>query len=254
MKIVLIGAGNLATRLGLHFKACGMNMLQVYSRTLAAAMCLAEQLDCLYTHVPGDVTAEADLYVVAINDKAFHDVLPKINFGNKLVVHTAGSIDIQILSDYAVNYGVFYPLQTFSKVREVDFFSVPICIEANSKENGRVLEELAKKVSHDVRYFSSKQRRQIHLSAVFVCNFVNHLYTIGGELLNEEGISFDILHPLIHETAIKAMAHDPKNVQTGPAVRYDRNVIEHHIEMLKNHPEWGNLYKDLSSSIHHLYQ
>jgi len=253
MDIVLIGAGNLATRLGLRLAERNHRIVQVYSRTRESAAELADKLNTVYTTHPEEISPEGQLYLVSVSDKALEALLAQIDFGDHLVAHTAGSLPMDVLKPFSAKYGVFYPLQTFSKSREVDFAQIPVCIEANNSENLNTLHELGTSVSNDVREIDSVQRRQLHLSAVFVCNFVNHLYAIGEALLNEEEIDFDILKPLIAETAAKALEFSPEKVQTGPAVRFDRNVIDRHMEMLKEHPQWNNIYKLLSESIHQLH-
>lgn len=253
MDIVLIGAGNLATRLGLRLQECEHRIVQVYSRTEKSARELAEKLSTDWTTHSADISPEGQLYLVSVSDKAVEPLLSGIQFGGGLVAHTAGSLSMDVLKPFATNHGVFYPLQTFSKSREVDFTQIPICVEASNSKSLDILRKLGNSISDDVREVDSTQRRQLHLSAVFVCNFVNHLYAIGGELLKEQGINFDILKPLIAETAAKALEFSPKEVQTGPAVRFDRNVIDRHMDMLKENPQWNNIYKLLSESIHQLH-
>jgi predicted short-subunit dehydrogenase-like oxidoreductase (DUF2520 family) len=253
MDIVLIGAGNLATRLGLRLVECNHRIVQVYSRTEKSARELADKLKTAWTTRVEEISPGGQLYLVSVSDKAVEPLLSKISFGKRLVAHTAGSMSMDALQPFTDNYGVFYPLQTFSKLREVDFSQIPVCIEANKTENLEILRKLGTSISNDIREIDSVQRRQLHLSAVFVCNFVNHLYTVGEELLKEKEIDFDILKPLIAETAAKALEFSPKEVQTGPAVRFDRNVIDRHMEMLKEHPRWNDIYKLLSESIHQLH-
>jgi predicted short-subunit dehydrogenase-like oxidoreductase (DUF2520 family) len=250
MNITLIGAGNLATRLGICLKSNNHNIDQVYSRTEESARNLADRLETSFTTDASFINRSSDVYVVVVSDKAIGSVLKEIDFDDKLVVHTAGSIPMDILADYSGNYGVFYPLQTFSKEREVDFSKIPICVEANSDENLDILISLANTLSSDIKQINSEQRKQIHLSAVFVCNFVNHLYAIGEELLKEKSVNYKILKPLIRETAQKALEFSPKDVQTGPAVRFDKNVIEKHMNMLGGKPAIQELYKLVSESIH----
>ncbi|GET23594.1 Rossmann-like and DUF2520 domain-containing protein [Prolixibacter denitrificans] len=253
MDIVLIGAGNLATRLGLRLVECNHRIVQVYSRTEESAAALADKLNTVWTTHPGEISPEGQLYLVSVSDKALEELLTQINLGGRLVAHTAGSLRMDVLKPFSANFGVFYPLQTFSKSRELDFSQIPVCIEANNSENIDILRKLGTSIFNDVREIDSAQRRQLHLSAVFVCNFVNHLYAIGEELLSEKEIDFNILKPLIAETAAKALEFSPKEVQTGPAVRFDRNVIDRHMDMLKEHPQWNNIYKLLSESIHQLH-
>jgi len=156
---------------------------------------------------------------------------------------------MDILASKAKNYGVFYPLQTFSIQKAVDFRSVPICIEANSPENLIKLKALADIISEQVVSVDSTQRRQLHLAAVFVCNFVNHFYSIGEKLLQEQQLDYSLLKPLILETAQKAMQFSPPTVQTGPAVRGNATITDQHLKMLEQHPEWQQLYELISRDI-----
>lgn len=156
---------------------------------------------------------------------------------------------MNILAPYCTNFGVFYPFQTFTITKRVDFKHVPVCIEANTPQNLEVLAELARSISGNIRLFDSGQRQQIHLAAVFVCNFVNHFYTIGEKLLGEKGIDFEILKPLILETASKATSQSPESSQTGPASRNDKIVMEKHLAMLSQHPDLQNLYSLISERI-----
>jgi len=249
IKIAIIGAGNLATRISASLKARGVEIVQVFSRTEKSASVLAEKLGCSFTCDPLLITKDADIYIVSVSDSALCELLPKTNFNNKLVAHTAGSVSIDVLKESSANYGVFYPLQTFSKQRSIDFSSVPFCIEANSLANEKILVELASKLSGDVRIISSEQRKQIHLAAVFASNFVNHMLAVAAKILAEKDVPLDILFPLIDETIAKAKVLDPILAQTGPAVRNDQNTINEHMRMLSNTSDLKELYDNLSKSI-----
>jgi predicted short-subunit dehydrogenase-like oxidoreductase (DUF2520 family) len=250
IKLAIIGAGNLGTRVSLEFHNQGIEIIQVFSQTVTSALTLGKLIGCNYVTRPEEITPEADIYLVSVSDQAFNDLLQEINFNNKLVAHTAGSLSIEELRQYTDNFGVFYPLQTFSKFRDVDFSQVPICIEGNTPENEQILVELASTISKDVRIISSEQRKQIHLAAVFVCNFVNHMYSIGAEIVQKNDLPFDILMPLISETASKIKNMSPLLAQTGPAVRKDKNIINEHLNMLNHDPKLQKLYSALSESIY----
>lgn len=247
MNIVFIGAGNLATNLSLTLKNAGYSILQVYSRTEKSAKELAEKLICDYTFDINNLK-KADVYFFAVRDNVIPQLLNQYNFDNKFIVHTAGSISIDVFKNRTKNYGVFYPLQTFSKYRKVDFENIPICIEANNLKSLQLLENIAKDISGDVRLINSEQRKIIHLAAVVACNFVNHLYSISADILNKGNIPFDILKPLIIETANKIIDNDPHNVQTGPAVRNDTQIIEKHLRMLDD-DNLKNIYRLISDDI-----
>ena len=249
MKVCLIGSGNLATQLGRSLKEKGHQIVQVWSKTVENAMDLAVQLNCQYTNELSLINSDSDIYIISVTDKAIDRVLSGRFWGNKLVVHTSGSTPMDILSPYCENYGVFYPFQTFSKARKIDFDWIPICLESNTSQNLEILKDLAQSISYNIQLINSEQRQQIHLAAVFACNFVNHFYSIGEGLLREKGIGFDILKPLILETAAKIVAHSPKSVQTGPAIRNDKEVIDKHLALLENQPDLQALYQQISDRI-----
>ena len=251
--IVFIGAGNLATHLALALKKAGFNIAQVYSRTQLSADSLAKQVGADSCCDYSEVNRDADLYVLALSDKALSSALVALQLKDKFMVHTAGSLPMSIFEAYTSHYGVFYPLQTFSKVREVDFYKIPICIEANKPEIESDLIGIAKMISNSVQLLSSQQRKQLHMAAVFTCNFTNHMYHIGQELLQKEGMDFDLLKPLILETAEKVQTLPAKEAQTGPAVRFDEDVIKAHEESLNMHPDFQKLYRFVSESIYHLH-
>ena len=249
MRICLIGAGNLATQLGIALLEKGHQIAQVWSRTSKSAAGLALKLKCEYTIEISSITSDADIYIIAVNDNAIETLLSMRFWGNTLIVHTAGSIPMDILASHATNFGVFYPFQTFTAEKKIDFNTIPVCIEANTPKNLEILNQLAQSVSRDIRIMDSNQRQQIHLAAVFVCNFVNHFYIIGEELLREKGIGFEILKPLILETATKVISRSPVSAQTGPAIREDRNIIDKHLKLLDTHPDLKNLYALISERI-----
>ena len=249
MRICLIGAGNMATQLGMALLEKGHQIVQVWSRTQQSATKLASKLNCPYTTETSSITSETDIYILAINDTAIESILAKRSWGDILVVHTAGSTPMNILAPYCTNYGVFYPFQTFTIEKKVDFDYIPICIEANTPQNLEILNGLAQSISQNIKLFDSNQRQQIHLAAVFVCNFVNHFYSIGEKLLVDKGIDFEILKPLILETASKIIYQSPESSQTGPASRNDKIVMDKHLAMLANDPDLKNLYSLLSERI-----
>jgi predicted short-subunit dehydrogenase-like oxidoreductase (DUF2520 family) len=249
MRIVLLGTGNLATRLGIALHARNAEIVQVYGRTASKASHLTKLLGCAHTSSGRKINAEADIYVLTVSDEAIKEVLSGLSINNQLVVHTAGSVSMDVLAPFSKNIGVIYPLQTLSKNKEIDFENIPICIEANTLANLEKLKELASLLSEQVVTIDSTKRRQLHLAAVFVCNFVNHFYTIGEKLLEEAQLDFDLLKPIILETANKAMQFSPLNVQTGPAIRDDIHIMEQHLKMLAQHPEWQKLYELVSKDI-----
>ena len=249
MRVVFVGAGNLATRLSLEMRKSGMSIGQVYSHTSEHAKILADELGCGWTVIPEEIVEDADLYVFSLKDAVLQDVIARVKPNNGLWVHTAGSMPISVFEGLTARYGVVYPLQTFSKSREVDFKKIPFFLEANSSEDEKVLGEVARALSSDVRFLSSEKRMNLHLAAVFACNFTNHMYALAEKILEEQQIPGEVLLPLIDETAAKVHVMSPAQAQTGPAIRYDENVINKHMAMLKD-PDMRNLYELISRSIH----
>lgn len=252
--IAFIGAGNLATNLAKALYRKGFRIVQVYSRTRESAQELAQEVEAAYTTDLQAVTKEAQLYIVALKDAAFVELLPEIvaGKGNALWVHTAGSIPMDIWQGHVARYGVLYPMQTFSKRHEVDFGQIPFFVESNSEEDVQLLKDIASDLSEKVYEASSEQRKSLHLAAVFACNFANHMYALAAELLKKYGLPFEAMLPLIDETARKVHELEPLAAQTGPAVRYDRNVINEHLRMLAGEPHMKELYQEISEDIHRL--
>ena len=250
-RLVFIGSGNVATHLALVFSEKGYPVLQVYSRTEESAAALAGKINCPYTTDITLLDARADVYICALKDSVLQEVLSQASFHHKLVLHTAGSLPMDILSEYTANYGVFYPLQTFSKNRPVDFSNIPVFIESNRPENFLVVKSLAGNVSDVVYEADSEQRKKLHLAAVFACNFTNHLYAIAAKIVNENGdFPVEVLLPLIDETAKKIHALSPLEAQTGPAVRDDKNVIDKQLKMLDSDKDVQQIYKLMSKHIY----
>jgi predicted short-subunit dehydrogenase-like oxidoreductase (DUF2520 family) len=245
IQIVIIGSGNVAQHLINAFaKSDTVQVKQVFARNKES---IAHLLDPNQITTNINTLAEADLYIIAISDNAIADVSAQINFQNKLVVHTSGSLSIDDLSDNN-RKGVFYPLQTFSKNTAVNFAAIPICIEAQNNDDHQLLETVAKSISDKTFNINSQQRKALHISAVFVCNFVNHLYQIGHTICQESNINFDILKPLITETAHKIMSLSPSDAQTGPAKRNDTQTINTHLNFLSDENQ-KEIYKLLTKSI-----
>lgn len=252
MKIVMIGAGHVATHLGVALQAAGCEVVQVYSRTHESASMLAARLSVDYTVRVEDIRRDAGLYIVALKDAVLQEFIPRLVEGRReaLFVHTAGSMPMEVWKGLAHRYGVLYPMQTFSKQREVDFRTVPFFIEASAPAECSLLRQLAAKLSPKVYEATSEQRRYLHLAAVFACNFANHMYTLSSHILHEHGLPFEVMLPLIDETARKVHHLPPAEAQTGPAIRYDENVIGKHLELLADEPSVRELYEKISKSIY----
>jgi predicted short-subunit dehydrogenase-like oxidoreductase (DUF2520 family) len=249
MRIVLIGTGNVATRLGMALRAKNADIVQVFGRSGTDASRLASVLGCSFTTDVKNLATNAEVYLMAVSDDAISVLAAELSIKDHLIVHTAGSVSMDVLASGSINYGVLYPLQTLSVQKEVDFSHVPLCIEASSKANLEKLRMLAGTISDRVVEMDSQQRLQLHLAAVYVCNFVNHLYAIGDELLKEQNLDFNLLKPLISETAEKVMHFSPLDMQTGPAIRGNMAVMESHLDMLEQHPEWKKIYEIMSDNI-----
>ncbi|WP_294535686.1 Rossmann-like and DUF2520 domain-containing protein [uncultured Bacteroides sp.] len=254
--IVFVGAGNLATNLAKALYRKGFRIVQIFSRTEESARSLALQVEADYTTDLKELTGDAKLYIVSLKDAAFVELLPQIAEGKEhaLLVHTAGSIPMSVWKGHTQRYGVFYPMQTFSKQREVKFDEIPFFIEAKTAEDVALLKAIAATLSDHVYEASSEQRKSLHLAAVFICNFTNHMYALAADLLEKYQLPFNVMLPLIDETARKVHELAPRDAQTGPAVRYDKNVIENHLAMLADLPALQEIYKLMSKSIHEHHQ
>jgi len=254
LNFCFIGAGNLATHLSKAFKNRGFEISQVYSRTELSAKELAATLSVNYVTSADEIDSNADIFFVALKDSAVDEVLSQINFGNKLVVHCSGSLPLSKLEKYSENIGVFYPLQTFSKSRDVNFKEIPVFIESNSAKNVEVLLQIAHEISDSVSIIDSDRRKTLHISAVFACNFVNYFYSVAADILKSKDIPFDVLKPLIRETAEKVQEMHPEKAQTGPAVRFDESIISAHLNELNEFPDYLKLYNSISKSIFEHYK
>lgn len=252
-RVVILGAGRVATHLAPALVRAGYSLLQVWSRTEASARQVAEPLGVAYTTDFGSVVTDADIYIVCVADKALPEVAEKISLrANKtaLFLHTAGSIGIEVWQHCGVeHYGILYPLQTFSKERMVDMREVSLFVEASSEEALARTEELAHSLSNKVFRADSKRRARLHIAAVFACNFANAMYDAAQHLLAEEGIPFEVLLPLIDETAAKVHTLAPREAQTGPAVRGDNVVMQRHLETLAADERLRGIYSAVSELI-----
>lgn len=244
IEVVLLGTGNVATHLFRAFSASeGIRVKQVYNHSARSLKTFEREIS---TTTSLSSLVDADLYLLALKDDAICDTAKKLQERKALIAHTSGSVPLDALA--FDRSGVFYPLQTFSKEKEVDYTSIPFCLEARKPSDLILLKKLALAVSNKAFEIDSHQRKKLHLSAVFVCNFVNHLYTIGEKICKENEIPFEILHPLINETAKKIESASPAEVQTGPAIRGDQSTINAHLELL-NSTENTELYQLFTKAI-----
>ncbi|SFL10532.1 Rossmann-like and DUF2520 domain-containing protein [Proteiniphilum acetatigenes] len=248
MKVVFIGSGNVATHMAMALKGVGNGIVQVYSRTSENAELLADRVGAEPIDNLEDIYCTADFYIFSVKDDILPEIVAQMPSTTGIWAHTAGSIPVSVLSPHKKR-GALYPLQTFSREREVNFQDIPLFIEGESDETAILLKELAETISGNVHFLSGDKRRILHLAAVFACNFTNHMYTLASEIMSEEEIPFHLLNPLINETAAKVTVMEPKAAQTGPAVRFDEKVMQKHLELLKD-PLKREIYSLLSSSIH----
>ncbi len=254
LKIVLVGAGNLATQLGICLKKNGYPILSIYSRTLDSAEELGKLLNVPYTNILEDIPTNAGLYIFAIKDDALSELLKTFPKTEGIWVHTAGSLPLSIFETYTEHYGVIYPLQTFSKHRKTNFNDIPVFIEAKQHQDEKILMDFAQGFSGKVASLSSEKRKYYHLAAVFACNFSNHMYSLASEILEQQSLNWESLKPLIRETASKIEEITPERAQTGPAIRYDQEVINKQLELLEGDKDKQELYEKISRSIHNKQQ
>ncbi|RXR28508.1 DUF2520 domain-containing protein [Flavobacterium piscinae] len=245
ISIVLIGSGNVAQHLITAFlQSDEIELVQVFSRQKESILQLISSDKIVSNY---DEIKVADIYIIAVSDNAIATVSSKLPFENRLVVHTSGSMPMEIL-DAKNRRGVLYPLQTFTKNKTVDFKEIPICLEAEKEDDFKIIQTVSESVSTVVQFISSEQRKALHVAAVFVCNFVNHLFKIGNDICKENQLSFDLLKPLIQETAQKIIQLTPENAQTGPAKRNDTATINSHLNFLTDENQ-KDIYKLITKSI-----
>ncbi len=251
--LAFAGAGRVAGALCQQMHRSGFNILQIISETATDGEPLAHSCNAAWSRELKFIDS-VDIVIVAVPDNKLEEVLSSIKCSDHTVVaHTAGSYGLDIFPAHLRNNGVFYPLQTFSKGRSINFNDLPILIEASKPGTGKILKDLAESIKGKVHFIDVEHRKRLHLAAVFVCNFTNHMLTAGKEITSGAGLSFELLEPLIRETISKALENGPENAQTGPAVRKDLNTIEKHLELLSFSPELQKIYKEVSQSIinHH---
>lgn len=249
MKIVFVGAGNVATHLATELYRNSFDVIQVYSRTMESASVLAQEVHAVPITDIALIDNSADLYVFSLKDSVLEEIISQIPSNNGLWIHTAGSLSIDIFHKYASRYGVLYPFQTFSKGREIDWQKVPVFIEANKSEDINILRNIAEKISGKVAELSSQDRKYVHLTGVFACNFTNHMYALSKQFLNQVNLPFEVSLSLIDETAAKVHELNPEEAQTGPAVRYDENIINKHLDLIDDE-NIRQIYKLISENIY----
>ncbi|WP_262897343.1 Rossmann-like and DUF2520 domain-containing protein [Rufibacter psychrotolerans] len=258
MKVGMVGAGHVATHLVKGLVSLGIEVPVVWSRTLASAQALADQAPAAVATQSPDLRylPHAEVYLVAVPDLALAHVVEQLRFPAEAVVaHTSGAQPLEALAALPEGRtGVFYPLQTFSKEKDLDWRKIPLCVEGSSRQAEEVLLNLGKLLSEQVVRMNGPARRQLHVSAVFACNFTNHLWGVAQDLLQKAGLPVNLVEPLVQETVQKAFQFPPFTVQTGPAQRGDTNTLQAHLELLGATPQYQHLYQVLTQSIQQVAQ
>lgn len=248
MQIVIIGSGNVAYHMAKAFSLKKIPLLQIFGRNGEELKKISDELDIPYST---ENLENADLYIICVSDNSVESVSQLITKKDCLVAHTSGSLPKEILKG-EYRKSSFYPLQTFSKLKELDYEKIPLFVEAENQQDKHLLFEIASKISENVMESSYEKRKYIHLTAVFACNFVNHLFARAKEISDSQEIPFDYFLPLIDETVQKIHEIEPKAAQTGPAVRNDVRVLELHEQLLKD--ESLEIYKTMNHSIQKMYE
>lgn len=247
--VVLLGAGNVGYHLANRLKDAGHTILQVYSRSLKSAETLAAQVTAEPIHELAQISKNASVYIIALRDDIIAGVALQLELDGKLVLHTSASIPMEVLISASEKFGVLYPLQTLTKGIDIDFRHVPLCIEASDENVNKQLHSFANSLSDRVFYLDSGKRKALHVSAVIVNNFSNHLFHVAEEILHKENLDFDLLKPLIKETVRKLDSFSPHEIQTGPAKRNDLRTIDEHLHYLDEYPDVKEIYLVMTESI-----
>ena len=252
--IGIVGSGNVAFHLAKAFQEnVEEQSLFIHSRNKNAAQEIAVKFQFKYINNFNDFIAQCDLIIFAVTDDAIEILAENITTTNKILAHTSGVKSMHQFKNASQDYGSFYPLQTFTKNREVDFKKVPLLIDASNEKTKQILLFFAHLLSNKVKEVKDEERALIHPAAVMVNNFTNHLFTLAKDYAESKNLDFEILHALIEETAQKAIEQNPKEIQTGPAMRKDGSTINQHLEMLED-PQLKELYLWFTQSIGKYYE
>jgi predicted short-subunit dehydrogenase-like oxidoreductase (DUF2520 family) len=252
MKVVLIGAGNVATVLGKLVKAAGHTIMEVVSRNRQHAQQLAALLETNFNDDFKSITSNADIYIIAVADDAISAVADQLRLDAGVVVHTSGAVSKEVLEKTSSNYGILYPLQSLRK-ETANIPVIPLLVHANNEAALNSIQSFAASVSGKVSVANDEQRLKLHVAAVVSANFSNHLYALTEEFCRKENTRFDMLIPLIQEVALRLNDYSAKDVQTGPALRNDKDTIEKHLQVLNNHPGIKKIYESFTESILSFY-
>jgi len=251
-KVAIIGTGSVAQHLCAIIYEKGIPISCIASRNLNKAEQLAKKFGTEACFIDG-IKNDSEFVIIAISDDAIAGVVKQIPIGNYIVAHTSGSVSIKVFGEKFENFGVFYPLQSFTKERKVDFNEIPVLVEANTSVNAEKLSSLALKLSSRVEIMNSEQRKNLHLAAVIANNFVNFMAIQSYEYLEKNNIDGTLIQPLLKETVLRLSGFHPRNMQTGPAKRNDEKVIEKHLKMLDSNPKLQSLYRQISQLINEYY-
>lgn len=246
---VIIGAGNVAWNVARKLYKGGIRILQVISRNLSTSRPLADSVNAKCTDNLHSVCTDADAYIISVSDESVPDIIRQVDFADHIAVHTAGSVSMDVFKPFAKHYGILYPLQTFTRGREIELKEVPFFIEASDPVTLGRIRKLTGLLSDHVVEASSDKRRLVHLAGVFACNFTNHMYAVAEMIMQQAGLDYELLKPLMQETLIKAIQESPAKVQTGPAIRGNKEVMNRHLAMLEKDPELQELYRLISKNI-----
>lgn len=245
-KVVIIGAGNVAYHLVRSITSSGNKLLQIYNRTLSN---VSSTSTANITQTINSISPDGDIYIVCVKDMAIEEIASKLRLENKLVVHTSGNRSMDLLKPCSSNYGVFYPIQSFTKNIPINFKKIPLVIEANNDQAQEILVDFSRTISDQVILMNEIDRQKLNIAGVFVNNFTNYIYSLAYDYLKNENIDFTILQPLIQNTVDKLKLGIPREMQTGPAVRNDSETIESHLKLLEDYPFLKSIYQDVTQSI-----
>jgi predicted short-subunit dehydrogenase-like oxidoreductase (DUF2520 family) len=248
-RVSIVGTGKVAEHFLIAIKQCGIEIVQLVGRDPVKTNTLAKSANTIGVVGFDGLATGSDLVLIAVSDAAISEVARLLPDDGALVAHTSGMAGLDVLGPKRKNCGVFYPLQTFTEGRDLHYDEIPFFVEAGNKQDEDALFELAGRISRNVYRANSEQRKIMHLAAVFACNFTNQLYVMASEILNEANLGFDVLGPLIRETAAKATELGPEKAQTGPALRNDMETIKQHLKLLEDKSEFREIYQLLSNRI-----
>jgi predicted short-subunit dehydrogenase-like oxidoreductase (DUF2520 family) len=248
MIISIIGSGNTATVLGKLFAEKKHTISEVSGRNKTAVNVLADKLNANVCVNINELNKNSDIYIIAVKDDAVDEVSSELKLNNKIVVHTAGSVAINVLKGASENYGVLYPLQSLRK--ELNYApAIPFLVDGNNDSTAKTISNLAASISPNVFIADDETRLRYHLSAIIVSNFTNHLFVLAKDYCDKNKIEFNLLLPLIKETVKRLHSYEPSEMQTGPAIRGDEQTIQKHLQLLNDFPQLKNIYEMMSESI-----